>query len=289
MARKSIDWSKVTAEMSSFDKKSYGDKKEDLNLFQPKVKDDGTYDAIIRFLPSPDTDLPYVLVYNHGYQGPKGKWLIENCPRSIDHKCPVCDNASKTWASGDEEGARKRFKKFSAYVNIVVIKDPQNPDNEGKVFIYRLGKKMFELIKSKMIPPSPLDEPLMVFDYDIGANFKLKIRSKTINDAKGNKKSVPNYDSSEFTAPVKLGDDKFIDQIDANLLPLKGYITEDKFLSFSALQKKVNEVEGREEEVDETRTSDTASARTSAPAPKKAASVDDEDDNSFFERMRNGT
>lgn len=284
MARKSIDWSKVTAEMANFDKKGYSnDKKEDLNLFQPKLKDDGTYDAIIRFLPSPDTDLPYAIVYNHGYQGPNGKWLIENCPRSIEHKCPVCENASKMWAAGDETAARSRFKKFSAYVNILVVKDPQNTDNEGKVFIYRLGKKMFELIKSKMIPPSPLDEPLMVFDYVDGANFKLKIRSKIINDAKGNKKPVPNYDSSEFTIPTAVGSEQYMDQLDTMLLPLKGYVTEDKFLSYSALKKKTDEIEGHAEVVEEEK---PAIKKTTASATNKKD--DAEDDDSFFERMRNG-
>ena len=263
--------------MQTFEKKTYGN--VDPNLYVPKLKEDGTYDAIIRFLPSPDTDMPYAIVYNHGWQSKKtGKWFIENCLRSVNGKCPACENAYKLWRAGDEEGARKRFKKFSAYSNILVVKDPQNPENEGKVFIFRYGKKMFELIKSKMIPPSELDDPLMVFDYYEGANFKLKIRSKIINTDNG-KKNVSNYDSSEFTVPTKLGSEEFIDDIDSKLFPLKGYVSPDKFLSYTTLRDKVNIVEGYDEEkVEEEHTGST----------EAASDEDTETDESFFERIRAG-
>jgi hypothetical protein len=287
MARK-IDWNAVANEMKTFDKKGagHGDRAVDVNLFQPKLKEDGTYDAIIRFLPAPDMDIPYAIVYNHGYQAPSGKWVIENCPKSINKKCPVCDSASKIWASGDEESARRRFKKFSAYSNILVVRDPQNPENEGKVFIFRYGKKLFEVIRNKMVPPSTLDEPLMVFDYDEGANFKLKIRSKIINDAKGNKKPVPNYDSSEFTQQSTL-DEALIEEIESLLIPIKPYISEDKFLSFSELEKKVAAGDGVATADNESYTTPEAPVQKAAAPAKKAASsaASDED---FFARLRSG-
>ena len=285
MARK-IDWNAVANEMKNFDKRGGGNERTvDVNLFQPKLKEDGTYDAIIRFLPAPDMDLPYALVYNHGYQAPSGKWVTENCPKSIGKKCPVCDSASRLWNAGDEESARRRFKKFSAYSNILVIRDPQNPENEGKVFIFRYGKKLFEVIRNKMIPPSSLDEPLMVFDYDDGANFKLKIRSKIINDAKGNKKPVPNYDSSEFTQQSSL-DEALITEIESLLLPLKPYVSEDKFLSFSELEKKVAAGDGAATADSESSEQETAPVAKVAPAKKAAQSASSDDD--FFARLRQG-
>lgn len=284
MARK-IDWNAVANEMKNFDKRGGGNERTvDVNLFQPKIKEDGTYDAIIRFLPAPDMDLPYALVYNHGYQAPSGKWVIENCPKSLGKKCPVCDSASRLWNAGDEESARRRFKKFSAYSNILVIRDPQNPENEGKVFIFRYGKKLFEVIRNKMIPPSTLDEPLMVFDYDEGANFKLKIRSKIINDAKGNKKPVPNYDSSEFTQQSSL-DEALINEIESLLLPLKPYVSEDKFLSFSELEKKVAAGDGNATS-DSDSSEQEAPVAKAAPAKKPAQSASSDDD--FFARLRQG-
>lgn len=291
MARRSIDWTKVTNEMKTMNQRGTGERNVDLNLFAPKLKDDGTYDAIIRFLPAPDLDLPYALVYNHGYQSQvTGKWVIENCPKSIEKKCPICEQASKLWNAGEEEDARRRFKKFSAYSNILVVKDPQHPENEGKVFVFRYGKKMFELIRNKMIPPSTLDEALMVFDYDEGANFKLKIRSKIINDAKGNKKPVPNYDSSEFTIPTKIGSEEMIEELEKQLIPLKPYIAADKFLSYSELEKKVKIADGQET-TDYGDNESAAPVKAAAPAKNQTrapakATQDDSSEDDFFAKLR---
>lgn len=278
-----IDWSAMMNEVATGGKKSYSDRQVDENLFQPKLKDDGTYDAIIRFLPAPDVDIPWVTIHNHGYQASTGKWVIENCPKTLDKKCPICEVASKIWNSGDEEDARRRFKKTSVYSNILVVRDPQNPENEGKVFVFRYGKKMLELIKNKLRPPSTLDEPLNVFDYTDGANFKLKIRIKIITDAKGNKKPVPNYDSSEFTTNSSLDAD-LIAEIESALIPLKPYISPDKFLSYSELENKVKTAEGLA-----TRDSDEDVQTPAQEAPKasKQASTASAT-NDFFSKLRRG-
>lgn len=243
--RRKFNWSAVAEQMQTQANphKNKG-AEEDTRFYKPKIKDDGTFEAIIRFLPSPDTDLPYTILYNHGFQGPDGKWFIENCSVTHGEKCPVCQHASKVWSSGDEENARRRFKKMSVYSNILIVKDPQVPENEGKVFLYRYGKKMFEQIKAKMIPAQgSIDEPVMVFDYDEGANYKLKIKTKIINDARGAKKPVPNYDSSEFVSVSKLPD-HVVESVEANLYPLKPIISRDKFLSNEELVAKLNSVEG---------------------------------------------
>lgn len=285
MARRQINWNEVANQMKKYDRRGSGEKQVDTNLYVPKLKEDGTYDAIIRFLPAPDMDLPYALVYKHGYQSTEtGKWVVENCPKSIDKKCPICESASKLWNAGDEEAARRRFKKFSAYSNILVVRDPQNPENEGKVFVFRYGKKMFEQIKNKMVPPSTLDEPLMVFDYDEGANFKLKIRSKIINDAKGNKKPVPNYDASEFAQVSKLSDE-LVSEIENLLIPLKPYISSVKFLSYSELENKVRAADGQATQSFEDDGEVEAPKPTQSKGGKKATAADDDD---FFAKLREG-
>lgn len=280
MARKTIDWDNLSKEMNNMGKKTYEDEGKIANLFQPKLKEDGTYDAIIRFLPSPDTDLPFVLVYNHSYQQ-NGKWMIENCPISIGKKCPICENASKLWNSGHKDDSTKsRFKKFSAYSNILVVKDPQNPDNEGKVFVFRYGKKMFELIKSKMMPSSDLDEAIKVFDWEQGANFKLKIRSKKIKFGNGDEKVVPNYDSSEFSTVSPVGTPEYMDQIDALLHPLKPVLDDGKrYKSFEQLSARLATVEGLAVQDDEPR-----AAKPSAPKVENTEGGDD--DAEFFRRLR---
>lgn len=280
MTRRTFNWDSITEKMSSMDKKG-GYSETDLNLYNPKVKEDGTYDAIIRFVPSPDTELPFALVHNHSFKGADGRWFIRNCPKTLNKKCPACERASKLWNDGDESAARDRFKKFSAYSNIYVVKDPQNPENEGKVFIYRYGKKLYELIKSKMVPGNEIDEPVMVFDYDNGANFKLKIRSKTA-EVNGKKKSFPNYDASEFMSPSRL-DDKVVDLIESKLLPLKPYIDDSKFESYESLLQLLNEAEG----LGFVESKPTAKV-ASKPAAKVEENVEeDEDDTSdFFARLK---
>lgn len=277
MARAKIDWSAVTEKMATMEKKGgSNDRVQDLNLYAPKVKEDGTYDAIIRFLPAPDMDLPFAIVYNHGFQAKSGKWYIENCPKTHNKKCPACERATKLWNEGDEKAARSRFKKFSAYSNILVVKDPQNPENEGKVFIYRYGKKLHEQIKAKMIPQNEIDEPVIVFDYEDGANFKLKIRSKTVEE-NGKKKTFPNYDSSEFMAPSALSE-KVIADVETKLLPLKPYLADEKFESFDALTQKLNEAEGIGFAAEE--------APKARPAAAPKAAVEEEDDSDFFARLK---
>lgn len=298
--RRKFNWSAVAEQMQTQanpQKKNSGD--EDARFYKPKIKDDGTFEAIIRFLPSPDTDLPYAVLYNHGFQGPEGKWFIENCQKTHGEDCPVCKHASKVWSSGDEENARRRFKKMSVFSNILIVKDPQVPENEGKVFLYRYGKKMFEQIKAKMIPAQgSIDEPVMVFDYDEGANYKLKIKTKIINDFRGAKKPVPNYDSSEFMSVSKLPD-HVVEAVEANLYPLKPIISRDKFLSNEELVAKLNAVEGIAAPVtqasrapavdplfqfeDEAPAPTPVVSKPSAkkPAPVAAASDDDEPDDFF--------
>lgn len=277
-----IDWNNITEAMKNMGKKSYTNEDQVANLYQPKMKDDGTYDAVIRFLPSPDTDLPFVLLYNHSYQSEStGKWMIDNCPVTIGRKCPVCENASKLWNGGHkDDNTKKRFKKFSAYSNILVVKDPTNPENEGKVFVFRYGKKMFELIKSKIVPTSDIDEQLKVFDWKEGANFKLRIRAKKTKTPSG-EKTFPNYDSSEFSTPSPVGSDEYISSVESQLHSLKSIIEDNgtRYKSFEQLANRLAFVEGYATK-DETPVASTSTS-------KAVEDTDgEEDEEGFFKRLR---
>lgn len=299
--RRKFNWSSVAEQMSAPTQYTKKAKEEDPRFYKPKVKDDGTFEAIIRFLPSSDTDLPYAIMFNHGFTtGPDNRWFIENCLKTHGADCPICKHASKIWNSGDEEEARRRFKKMSVYSNILIVKDPQVPENEGKVFLFRYGKKMFEQIKAKMIPaPGSIDEAVMVFDYDEGANFKLKIKTKIINDAQGKKKPVPNYDSSEFMSPSKLPD-HVVEAVESALYPLKPIISKDKFLTAEELTAKLNTAEGISEvrpvktvaDVDPMFKFDdepvVAAPKASTKAAKKAEPTDDDEapEDDFFASIK---
>ena len=181
------------------EKKSYIDER----LWKPELDKSGNGYSVIRFLPSPEgEDLPWAKVWNHAFQGPTGQWYIENSLTTIGQKDPVSEYNSKLWNSGiesDKEIARKQKRKLQYFSNILVVSDPKHPENEGKVFLFRYGKKIFDKIMEAMQPAFPDDTPINPFDFWEGADFKLKIRKVD---------GFWNYDKSEFAAPSPIADDE---------------------------------------------------------------------------------
>lgn len=212
-------------------------KETDDTVFVPKYKEDGTHVSIIRFLPSNDTDVPFVKKFNHGFQGPGG-WFIEECPTSIGEKCPVCEANSILWKEGNESLAKERKKRLNYWINILVVKDPQTPENEGKVFKYRFGKKIYDKIMEKINPTDGLTEPVMVFDWYEGANFKLSIKQIKI----ANQKPQPNYDSSTFAEKTSVGSDTKIEEIRKLIHPLDPLISKNVFKDYEDLSEKFDKV-----------------------------------------------
>ena len=181
------------------EKKSYIDER----LWKPELDKSGNGYSVIRFLPSPEgEDLPWAKVWNHAFQGPTGQWYIENSLTTIGQKDPVSEYNSKLWNSGiesDKEIARKQKRKLQYFSNILVVSDPKRQENEGKVFLFRYGKKIFDKIMEAMQPAFPDDTPINPFDFWEGADFKLKIRKVD---------GFWNYDKSEFAAPSPIADDE---------------------------------------------------------------------------------
>jgi hypothetical protein len=246
-------------------KKSFTDDR----LYYPQLKEDGTGSAIIRFLPSKDTDLPWVMLQTHGIQGPGG-WFIQNCPTTLNNPCPVCKSNSVIWNENDEETARKltrgKTRKTNYYSNVLVVKDPQNPENEGKVFLFRYGAKIHKKIMEQMNPvggDDGVETPVMVFDYYEGANFKLIIKRQKVGN-----KNMANYDSSKFDSVSSVGTDEEIEKIHNSLYSLAEFITPDKFLSYDELAKKYAKVCGEDD-------SDPAPSNPQ-PRQKKSAPVNEE-------------
>ena len=228
--------------MEELNKISSGDKKDynDDRFWKPtRDKSDNGY-AVIRFLPPVDgEDVHWVRVFNHGFKG-RGGWLIDNCPTTIGKKCPVCDANSELWNSGhesDKDIARNRKRRLQYIANIMVIEDSKNPDAEGKVFLYKFGKKIFDKIQEVLQPEFEDEEPMNPFDFWKGANFKIKIRKIG---------GFVNYDKSEFASPSALvdGDDDALETIWNKQHKLQEFVADDQFKSYNDIKTRLNMVLG---------------------------------------------
>lgn len=219
--------------IQSSEKKDFNDPR----FWKPGTDPSDSGYAVIRFLPACDgEDTPWVRVFNHGFKG-KGGWYIENCPTTIGGKCPLCEANSLLWNSGseiDKEIARGRKRRLSYIANIMVIEDPKNPDNNGKVFLYKFGKKIFDKITESLQPEFADEEPVNPFDLWKGANFKIKIKHVA---------GFVNYDKSEFASPSALDDDdKVLENIWKSQYKLQEFVDPDQFKSYDDLKSKLNSV-----------------------------------------------
>ena len=195
--------------------------------------------AVIRFLPAPDgEDLPFVKLYSHAFQG-TGGWLIDSCITTLNQKCPVCEHNSGLWNSGidsNKEIARKQKRKLTYISNIYVVKDPANPENEGGVFLYKFGKKIFDKLTAAMQPEFEDEESIDPFDFWKGANFKLKAK---------NVAGYRNYDSSEFAVPGPLlDDDDALEALWKKQNSLAELVAPSQFKSYEELKTRLESVLG---------------------------------------------
>ena len=196
--------------------------------------------AVIRFLPAPDgEDMPFVKLYSHAFQG-KGGWYIENSLTTLNQKDPLSEYNSELWNNGTDAGkeqARKQKRKLSYIANILVVKDPANPQNEGGVFLYKFGKKIFDKLMSAMQPEFEDEDAINPFDFWEGANFKLKAK---------NVAGYRNYDSSEFGKVEALldGDDDALEALWNKQHSLAELVAPDQFKSYEVLKKRLDQVLG---------------------------------------------
>ena len=260
-------------------------KKED-NFWKPEVDKAGNGYAVIRFLPAPSVDgdegLPWVKVFDHGFQGPGG-WYIENSLTTLGQKDPVSEYNSQLWNSGIEankEIARKQKRRLSYIANIYIVEDPKNPENEGKVFLYKFGKKIFDKINEAMNPQFEDEKAFNPFDLWSGADFKLKIR---------NVEGYRNYDKSEFASTGTLGDldDDKLEAIWKKEYSLKEFLDPSNFKSYDELKSRLDRVLGLDGAAPKPRT--TVEQAKASPVRKaettQAAVAEDDDDMAYFSKL----
>ena len=284
----------LTAKLvSQVEKMNKGSNGVDDRLWKPEVDKAGNGYAVVRFLPAPDgEDLPWAKLYTHAFQGPGG-WFIENSLTTLGQKDPVSEYNSQLWNSGvdsDKEVARKQKRKLSYYSNVYVVKDPSNPANEGKVFLFRFGKKIFDKITAAMQPEFEDETPINPFDFWQGANFKIKIKKVA---------GYWNYDSSEFAAPEALlgGDDDALEALWKQEHSLAEIVAPDQFKSYEDLKKRLDYVLGisgtpkrQDPEVMDEEVTYEPPARepvaVAADAPSSVNTDDDEEDAlSYFAKL----
>jgi len=233
----------LNAASSNSEKKSYGDDR----FWTPTVDKSGNGYAVIRFLPASEgEDLPWVKYWDHGFKGPTGKWYIEKSLTSIGQNDPVSEMNTQLWNTGNEDDkdlARQRKRRLHHVSNILVLSDSANPQNEGKVFLYKYGKKIMDKIMDVMQPQFQDEKPVNPFDLWAGANFKLKIR---------NFEGYRNYDKSEFEAASELanGNEASLEAIYNKIIPIKEFVSEESYKTYAELKKKLYMVLGEPEIAD---------------------------------------
>ena len=210
---------------------------KDERFWQPSVDVSGNGYAVIRFLPAAKgEDIPWVRIFNHGFQGPGG-WYIENSLTTLGKDDPVTKHNNMLWNRGDDAGkdqARKQKRRLLYISNVYIVNDPSNPENNGQVKLFRYGKKIFDKLNEAMNPQFEDEKPLNPFDFWEGANFKIKIR---------NLEGYRNYDKSEFEKSGKLDeDDSKVEQVWASQYSLNEFIDPSNFKTYQELEAKLNKV-----------------------------------------------
>ena len=262
----------------------------DGRFWKPEVDKSGNGYAVIRFLPPPpNEDLPFIRIFDHAFQGPTGQWYIEKSLTTLGESDPVSEYNKDLWATGvkaNQDQVRKQKRRLSFISNIYVVSDPKHPENEGKVFLFRYGKKIFDKLSAAMEPEFEDESPLNPFDLWEGANFKLKIRKV---------EGYQNYDKSEFdTAGPLLEDDDQLEAIWKQEHTLQPFLDRSNFKSYDALKERLYKTLGLDGGAprvqaaaapwDEEEAAPPVARAKTAPT-QKAVAAEDDDDMNFFQSL----
>lgn len=269
---------------------------DDDRYWKPTMGKDGTGYAVVRFLPGLDVNkAPWVKLYSHGFQGPAGRWYIENSLTTLGQADPVSELNSKLWNSGfdaDKETARKQKRRTNYYANVLVLKDPENPSNEGKVKIYRFGQKIYDKIMEAMQPEFADEDPINPFDMIEGANFRVKLRTVA---------GYWNYDASSFEkSSVITEDNEKLEAVFNAQHDVHELVAPSEFKTYDELKAKLNEVLGEttappapqqqtysatEEIVEKVESDNEFAAAFSEETTSSKSTADDDDLESYFKSL----
>lgn len=275
LKRASSSLTKITKAIEDANNKKFA---QDEREWKHSTDKAGNGYAILRFLPASPVDgeesIPWVRIFTHGFKGPGGQWLIENCPTTVNQKCPICEYNSELWNTGEQKNkdqVSKQKRKLVYVVNVCVIKDAAHPEQEGKVFIYKFGKKIFDKISLMMNPTIPDEAAINPFDLWNGADFKLVI--KRVGE-------FANYDDSKFDRPAPLlgGDDEKLEALWKQEYSLKEFVDPKQFKSYEDLEARRVKVLGSAPKKEKAAEPEKKRAEAPAPVTKQADPIPDEAD-----------
>lgn len=304
LKKQSKSFDNLLKEVEKLNSPTY-EKDETVDLYwKPTPDKAGNALAVIRFLPGPAVDgddaLPWVQYWDHAFQNPEtGKWYIEKSLTSLGQKDPVSELNSKLWNSTQDDNsperkqARQQKRRLHYVSNIYIVSDPKNPDNEGKIFLYKYGKRIFDKLTKMMNPDLDSEEAVNPFDLWQGANFKLKVTRQNVKMG-SRTVAMPNYDESTFLTPGPLAeDDKELETIWKSEHSLKEIVDQKNFKTYEQLKKRLDDVNGLTDEAPVVRATtrqlvedDDVPFTESKPVAKKAAPVVDEDEDPDLAEFR---
>ena len=283
LKKKSGSFEKLQAELDKVNNPvtSFGDDR----FWKPELDKSGNGYAVIRFLPQPTgEDLPWVRIWSHAFKGPGG-WYIENSLTTQNKKDPVSEYNTELWNSGlesDKDTARKQKRILKYYSNVLIVSDPKHPENDGKIFLFRYGKKIHDKLAEVINPQFEDETAYDPFDFWKGANFKLKVRKVD---------GFWNYDKSEFDGSSEVfdGDEGKLEELYGKLYSLTQFLKEDNFKSYDDLKSKLNRtltgsgVQGTVEKFTPTpKAESSAPVETTTPA---SSDEGEEDTLSYFAKL----
>lgn len=285
---RSASLDKLNQQLDKISSKSYSDPNEG-KYWKPTRDKAGNGFAIIRFLPAPQgEEMPFVRIWDHGFQGPTGLWYIENSLTTLSQDDPVSEYNSKLWNSGidsDKDQARKQKRRLKYVANILVLKDAANPENEGKVFLYSFGKKIFDKLNDLMNPTFEDETPVNPFDFWEGADFKLKIR---------NLEGYRNYDKSEFSSAAALSeDDEKLEAVYNQMHDLTEFTNPENYKTYDELKVKLAKVLGEDVNAGVPTIKEEVQMNEPVEAPKmpvtaeEISNPDDDDTLAYFSKLAN--
>jgi len=272
----------LTKKIEELNKTDYKDDR----FWRPELDKSSNGYAVIRFLPAPgEEELPWAKYYSHGFKGPGG-WYIENSRTTFGENDPVSEMNSQLWNSGNESDkdiARARKRRLHYVSNILVVSDPANPQNEGKIFLYKYGKRIFDKIQEAMKPEFEDEEAINPFDFWAGANFKLKVRKVA---------GFINYDKSEFESSSALSDDDAqLEETWKSEYALSEFTDPSNFKSYDELKEKMNRVIGNDIRAIDSAAQTTAESTnfSTEPSAPEVGAGEEMDNLSYFEKLANNS
>ncbi len=280
---RSTDFNKIS---EALEKTANGGRKVDERFWKLQPDKAGNAAAVIRFLPKTENDeLPWIRLFSHGFKGPSGLWLFENCRTTLNgDDCPVCEANRVLWESGVEMNktiVRQRKRKLSFIANIYVVDDPNNPENNGKVFLFKFGKKIFDMIMDKAKPTFEDEEPINIFDLWEGADFKIKM-------AKADGQFHYNKSTWSDKSALLDGDEKKLLEVVNSQYELAPFVAEDQFKSYEDIKVRLNRVLGSGQTQAGPHRSEPAPEEKAAPAAPSGPISDvdtSEDVESWFQNL----